>query len=138
MCKDQEICESVCRASRYFTSADGKPIPMIGAPNTIMESTCEKMGIPFVQEFIADLEYDSDGNCIITRSHDAVDLNALGVRVAGSLRTGTIETRASGIVDLKLSSARLSLCIHSDTPGAVEVAAATREQVDAFNKEIFP
>lgn len=111
---------------------------MIGAPNTIMESSCAKMGIPFVQEYIADLEYDSDGNCIITRTHEAVDLKALGSRIAASLRTGTVGTRDSSVVDLKLSSAPLSLCIHSDTPAAPEVAAATREQVNAFNKEVFP
>ncbi|OAQ71709.1 lactam utilization protein lamB [Purpureocillium lilacinum] len=138
MCKDKPICEAVCRAARHFTAADGTPVPMIGASGTFMESVCAEMGIPFVQEVIADLEYDENGDCIISRTHDAVDLQALRVRLAGALRTGTIESKEKKeMVDLKLGAAPLSLCIHSDTPGATEVAAATRQAVDEFNKEYF-
>lgn len=144
MCKDEVICEAVCRAARHFTSPDGTPVPMIGAPNTLMETTCAAMGIPFVQEVIADLEYDERGNCIISRTHEALDLGALRTRLARALRSGLMECRAAAgdgqlrrITDLKLSGAPLSLCIHSDTPGATEVAGVTREVVDEFNREFF-
>ncbi|KAL3951915.1 hypothetical protein ACCO45_013632 [Purpureocillium lilacinum] len=114
MCKDKPICEAVCRAARHFTAPDGTP------------------------EVIADLEYDENGDCIISRTHEAVDLQALRSRLAGALRTGTIESKErKEMVDLKLGAAPLSLCIHSDTPGATEVAAATRQAVDDFNKECF-
>ncbi|KAJ4232315.1 hypothetical protein NW759_002703 [Fusarium solani] len=136
MCKDKSICEAVCRASIQFTDSAGLPVPMIGAPNTIMESTCAEMGIPFVQEIIGDLEYNKHGDCIISRSHERPDLAALRSRLGYALRTGAIECKETdGFVDLKLSAAPLSLCIHSDTPGASEVAAATREVVNAFNEE---
>ncbi|KAK4093992.1 hypothetical protein Purlil1_1483 [Purpureocillium lilacinum] len=138
MCKDKPICEAVCRAARHFTAPDGTPVPMIGASGTFMESVCAEMGIPFLQEVIADLEYDENGDCIISRTHEAVDLQALRSRLAGALRTGTIESKErKEMVDLKLGAAPLSLCIHSDTPGATEVAAATRQAVDDFNKECF-
>lgn len=137
MCKDKVICEAVCRAAKAFTSPDGTPVPMIGAANTLMEITCASMGIPFVQEIIADLEYNEDGDCIISRTHEAVDLSALRQRLGDALRSGKIACKGNGgqLVDLKLSNAPLSLCIHSDTPGATEVAAVVREVVDKFNNE---
>lgn len=137
MCKDKSICSAVCRASRYFKSDDGEPVPIIGAPNTIMETVCGDMGIPFIQEIISDLEYDADGNCKIPRAHEPQDLGALQTRLSRALRTGEIECKETGgFVDLKLSAEPLSLCIHSDTPGATEVAAATREVVNEFNREL--
>lgn len=136
MCKDQAICEAVCRAAKHFTTADGKPVPMIGAANTLMETTCRRMGIPFIQEVIADLDYDENGDCIISRTHDALDLEALRARILDVLRRGIIRARGSGrVVDLKLTHAPLSLCIHSDTPKASDVAAATRAVVNEFNRE---
>ncbi|XWW94589.1 hypothetical protein V2A60_002534 [Cordyceps javanica] len=137
MCKDKVICEAVCAASKRFQSADGAPIPMIGASGTFMETTCNDMGIPFVQEIIADLEYDQDGACIISRTHDAPDLCALARRVDGVLRSGKIPCEGAGerLVDLGLGSAPLSLCIHSDTPGAAQVADVVRQVVNKFNKE---
>ncbi|KAM4056608.1 lamB/YcsF family protein [Hirsutella rhossiliensis] len=144
MAKDKAICEAVCHAVRHFTTHDGAPVPLIGASNTLMETTAADLGIPFVQEVIADLEYDENGDCIIPRTHDAVDPEAVRVRLAHALRSGTIEGRDTKegkhkkhVVDLKLSSAPLSLCVHSDTPGAAQVAGVTRDVVDDFNEEHF-
>ena len=136
MCKDKVICEAVCRAAKHFTSEDGVPVPMIGAANTLMETTCAAMGIPFIQEVIADLEYDENGDCIISRTHDAPDLDALSGRLRDALRTGDMPSSGDGkLVPLKLSNAPLSLCIHSDTPGANEVGKVVRQVVDEFNGE---
>ncbi|PMB67611.1 Lactam utilization protein lamB [Beauveria bassiana] len=140
MCKDKMVCEAVCRAAKHFTSSDGTtPVPMIGAAGTLMETTCAAMGIPFVQEIIADLEYDEHGDCIISRTHDAVDLDALRTRVREALQTGRIACKNGGKrrVDLKLGAAPLSLCIHSDTPGAVEVAVEVSRVVGELNRQRF-
>ncbi|KYK54809.1 lactam utilization protein LAMB [Drechmeria coniospora] len=140
MCRDRVTCEAVCRAARHFTGPDGAaPVPMIGAAGTLMETVCAEMGIPFIQEIIADLEYDENGDCIISRTHDAVDLDGLRARLGCALGTGMIESKEKKqMVDLKLGRAPLSLCIHSDTPDATAVAAATRRAVDGFNEETFP
>lgn len=136
MCKNRGICEAVCRACKHFTSADGKPVPIIGAANTLMETVCAEMNIPFIQEFIADLEYDPDGNCIITRTHDSPDVEGVHTRLHQLLRSGTVPSKdGAHTIDLKLTSSPLSLCVHSDTPNAVDVVAVTREAVDIFNKE---
>ncbi len=139
MCKDKAICEAVCRAAKHFTSPDGSPVPIIGAANTFMESTCTAMGIPFMQEVIADLDYDENGDCVISRTHEAVDLYALKVKVREVLQSGKVLCRSKPglLVDLKLSSAPLSLCIHSDTPKAAEVAGTVQSAVREFNQQLF-
>lgn len=138
MCKDQDICSAVCRASKHFKQIGTEtPIVMIGAPNTIMESTCAEMGIPFIQEYVCDFEYDKNGNCLIPRTHEALDLVAFRPRLMNTLKTGFVESKdGKDLVDLKLSSAKLSLCIHSDTPSAELIAATTKEVVDEFNRSI--
>lgn len=108
---------------------------MIGAPNSIMETTCGDMDIPFIQEFVCDLEYDENGNCLIPRTHDPLDVQTFRPRLMNALKTGFVASKEGETeVDLKLSGAQLSLCIHSDTPGSEVIAAATREVVDEFNK----
>lgn len=96
------------------------------------------MSIPFIQEFIADLEYDENGNCIITRTHEAVDVSSMGARLARTLRSGSVPSKGSGKgVDLKFTAAPLSICVHSDTPGSTDIAAKIRSVVDEFNRETF-
>ncbi|KAM3547628.1 hypothetical protein ARSEF4850_009902 [Beauveria asiatica] len=105
MCKDKTVCEAVCRAAKHFTSPNGTtPVPIIGAAGTLMETTCAAMGIPFVQEIIADLEYDEHGDYIISQTHDAVDLDNLRTRVRETLQTGRIACKdgRKRRVDLKL------------------------------------
>ena len=73
----------------------------------------------------ADLDYADDGTLIITREHHAVDpkraaegaLRAVKEGVARSVNGNNIHVRADCI------------CVHSDTPNAVEVAQAVKAAV---------
>ena len=41
-------------------------------------------------------------------------------------------------VELPIGDHKVSLCCHSDSPGAVEIVKAAREIVDQFNSQNFP
>lgn len=41
-------------------------------------------------------------------------------------------------VQLPVKEYQVSLCCHSDSPGAVEIVKAAREIVDEFNAKHFP
>lgn len=41
------------------------------------------------------------------------------------------------IVQLPIGDHEVSMCCHSDSPGAVEIVKAAREIVDEFNKNNF-
>jgi UPF0271 protein len=79
-----------------------------------------------VPEFYADLEYDDTGNVIITREHDAVDPTATAERVLGALRDGRVRTITGNHIPVRAES----ICVHSDTPGAVAVARAVHEALE--------
>ena len=78
-------------------------------------------GVRFLAEFFVDLEYADDGRLIITRSHDAVDPATERARKA--VLGGTLTT--TGGRTLKVHAE--TVCVHSDTPNAVEIAAAVRD-----------
>lgn len=40
-------------------------------------------------------------------------------------------------IELPIGDHEISLCCHSDSPGAVRIVTAAREMVDAFNKKHF-
>jgi lactam utilization protein B len=40
-------------------------------------------------------------------------------------------------VDLPIGDHEISLCCHSDSPGAVEIVKAARDIIDEFNKKNF-
>jgi UPF0271 protein len=41
-------------------------------------------------------------------------------------------------LELPLGDYQVSLCCHSDSPGAVEIVTAARQIVDEFNSKNFP
>jgi UPF0271 protein len=76
-----------------------------------------------VAEFYADLDYDSDGNLILSRVHDAVDPARAAARVLRVVREGVVATTAGRDIPIKAQS----ICVHSDTPAAPAIAAAVKQ-----------
>ena len=84
--------------------------------------------VPFVREFYADLEYDDGGNLIITREHAAVDAEAAAARTLRAIRAGKVRSNTGKDVPVVVES----VCVHSDTPGAVAVARAVRSALAEY------
>ena len=80
-------------------------------------------GLPFVREFFADLDYDDDGGLRITREHEAVNPVGAADKCLRAVNEGLVAS-ANG-VDVSVQAQ--TICIHSDTPGAVEIAQAVHE-----------
>ena len=74
-------------------------------------------GMPLACEFYADLDYDDRSWQIITMHHDAVD-PAAALRVLRAVHEGRTRSVNGRDVPVKADS----ICVHSDTPGAVAVA----------------
>src|SRR5580704_5751777 len=101
-------------------AADVYPVPIYGLPGTAHETVYRERGHKFVTEFFADLDYDDAGNIIITREHPALDPSIASRRTIDAVRHHRIIV-ASG----KQHPVRIeTICIHSDTPNAVDIATA--------------
>ncbi len=120
--RDEEIAHAVCDAADVFE------VPLLGMKNTLHERVYTGRGHEFVAEFYADLEYDDDGSLIITREHDAVDPGRAAERCLRAVREGVTES-VNGVT-LEVGSD--CICVHSDTPNAVEVAGAVREAIRPY------
>lgn len=83
----------------------------------------EELGVPIIEELYVDLNYDSDGELVIVRRPEHTSPEAASARVKRVLEDGKVAT-----LDGSLFTPRFqSICVHSDTPNAVEVATAVRD-----------
>ena len=85
--------------------------------------------VPFTCEFYADLDYDDHGRQVITKEHAPVAPEAAAAKVLRAVRDGL--TRSLGGKDVKVVAE--SICVHSDTPGALEVTFEGEIHGDQFS-----
>ena len=100
-------------------------VPVLGLVDTLHEKIYGKRGVGFQAEFFADLEYDDDGTLIITRQHAAVAPAFAAERAVAAVRDGTIASINGKPVSVRAET----ICIHSDTPNAVDIARAVHKAV---------
>jgi UPF0271 protein len=115
----EHIAHAVADAAEVFQ------VPVLGLADTLHEKIYGERGVGFQAEFFADLEYDDNGGLIITREHDAVDPSFAAERAVAAVREGKI----ASINGKPLQVRAETICIHSDTPNAVDIASAVQKAV---------
>jgi len=114
--RDEATAHAVCDAADVFK------IPIMGMIGTCHEPVYRARGRALIAEFYADLDYDDDGRLIITREHHAVDPLEVTARCRRAISEGQVKSVNGKDVAVRADS----ICVHSDTPNAVEVARAVR------------
>ena len=117
--RDPEVAHAVCDAAEVFG------VPLFGMANTLHEEIYGQRGLPFVSEFYVDLDYNGQGGLIITREHVAWDPGEAAARTVRAITEGVVRSVDGNDVTMRADC----LCVHSDTPGAVDVAKAVFESV---------
>lgn len=120
--RQEHIAHALCDAADIFQ------VPLFGMTGTLHEEIYPARGHQFVAEYYADLFYDDNGGLVITRVHDPVDPSDAAARALRAVEDG--KTLSTGNVDVPVRAD--SICVHSDTPNAVEVAQAVRDAVKPF------
>ncbi len=120
--RNEEVAHAVCDAADVFR------VPLLGMINTCHERIYEARGHRFIAEYYADLFYDDDGGLIITRTHDPVDPAEAARRSLRAIEEG--KTESVNGVDVAVRAD--CICVHSDTPNAIDVARAVREAVRPY------
>jgi 5-oxoprolinase (ATP-hydrolysing) subunit A len=101
-------------------------VPVLGMAATKHEEVYTARGLTFLAEYYADLDYDDEGGLIITRKHVAYDPAETAERVARVLREGVAVSASGREIPMRADL----VCVHSDTPGAAELAKAVAEVLD--------
>ena len=99
-------------------------LPILGLPGSELLASAERAGLPSVTEAFADRGYTPEGH-LVPRSEPGALLHG----VEAVLRRAVRLAEAGQIVAVDGSVLRVaarSLCLHGDTPGAVELARSVR------------
>ena len=118
--RDEAVAEAIADAAQALG------VPLLAFADCAMSRVYERRGLPYACEYYADLDYGDDGRNIITREHHAVAPEDAAARVLRAVSEGV--TRAVSGKDVAVVAE--SVCVHSDTPGAVAIARAIREALD--------
>jgi UPF0271 protein len=104
-------------------------LPVLGLPGSRLLEAAAKAGLPGVTEAFADRAYTEEGTLVPRGQEGAVvtDPEAVVERSLGLARDRAVISRSGARIEV---SAR-SLCLHGDTPGAVELARRVRERLEA-------
>ncbi|KLO16829.1 lactam utilization protein lamb [Schizopora paradoxa] len=107
-------------------------VAFMGLAGTCHQKACEELGVKFIAEWFADMQYSSEGKLLITKVHDPVSIMEVETRVERMLSTGLVTT-LGGQLPIGESVSEISICVHSDTPGSVEIATTVKHLVDKSN-----
>ena len=115
-----DVAEAIATAAASFDLS----LIMIGLPGSELLSAAGRLGLRVAAEAFADRSYEPDGSltpravpgAVLTEPDQAVD------RAVRMVRNGTIVARDGSTLSVAVDT----ICVHGDTPGAAEIAAAVR------------
>lgn len=118
--RQEDIADAICDVAHDYE------VSIYGMAGTLHESVAARRGVPFVSEVYVDLTYRADGSLIIARRPSATPPELATARARLAITEGVVESDTGERVSVRPDS----ICVHSDTPNAPEVARAVRAVVD--------
>ncbi|MBU8832783.1 LamB/YcsF family protein [Mycolicibacterium goodii] len=109
-------------------------LPVLGLPGSAFFAEARRLGLRTVSEAFADRAYRSDGTLVSRREPGAVlhDPHEIAERVAAMVTDGRVTAVDGTVIDVTVES----VCVHGDSPGAVRIAKAVRERLEAEPVEL--
>jgi UPF0271 protein len=114
--RSEEVAKAVADAAKVFN------VPVMGMIGTLHARVYTAEGLEFISEYYADLDYDDEGMVIITREHRAFDPKRAAERALRAVREGVTVSVSGKDVSVRADC----ICVHSDTPNAIELARAVK------------
>ena len=121
-CRLESVAHAIADAAVHYG------VPVFGMAGTMQEKVYLSRGLEFRSEYYCDLDYDDKGTLIITRTHDPVDPETAAERCLRAVMEG----KTHSINRKELAVRADTVCVHSDTPNAVEVAEAVRNALEPY------
>jgi UPF0271 protein len=113
-----------------------RTLPVLGLPGSAWLRQAAAAGLTAVPEFFADRAYTPEARLVSRRQPGAVlhEPAAVAERCLSWLRTGTVPAVDGSAVAVQARS----VCVHGDTPGAVEMARLVAERLVAAGATLTP
>lgn len=124
-CADDMTASAIASAIR----AVDRDLMFVVLPGTKLVTAGEKAGLKLVNEIFADRAYEDDGQLVSRKKPGAVlhEADAVATRVVRMVQDGAVTASSGKKIAMKMDT----VCIHGDTPGAVEIGRKVRGALDA-------
>jgi UPF0271 protein len=128
--------ESQARAVAEATYAVDPSLPILGLAKSALFDAAGSLGLRCVAEAFADRAYTPDGQLVSRREPGAVihDPDVVAERVATMIGRGQVTAIDGSLIPI----AAESVCVHGDSPGAVQITNAVRHHLIADGIELKP
>ncbi|MCV7027928.1 LamB/YcsF family protein [Mycobacterium sherrisii] len=109
-------------------------LPVLGMAGSAFFAAAERLNLTTVAEAFADRAYRSDGQLVSRREPGAVlhDPETIAQRVQDMVSCGRVTAVDGSPVQLRVES----VCVHGDSPGAVQIATAVRDGLRAADIDV--
>jgi UPF0271 protein len=130
--KDIEVARAIARG----VARAGEEIIVVGLAGSVMIEAARVAGLRVAREGFADRAYEADGSLRSRKLdgaliHDPETAAERAVRIA---RDGIAVAYTGEEIPLQVDT----LCVHGDTPGAVEIVKAIRRRLEEAGVEVAP
>ena len=131
-CEDDMTARAIASAIK----AVDRNLKFVVLANTRLVTAGEAAGLPLVHEVFADRAYEDDATLVSRRKPGAVlhDTAQIAERVVRMVQDRAVASVSGKTIKVQLDT----VCIHGDTPGAVEIARAVREALKDSGIEVRP
>ena len=128
--------EGQARAVVDAVAAYGGGLPVLGLPGSALLRAADSAGLSVVREGFADRGYTPTGTLVPRREPGALvdEPTAVAERAVRMAVDGEVVAVDGSRVPLDVES----VCVHGDTPGAVELARAVRRALEAAGLSLLP
>jgi UPF0271 protein len=130
--KDIEVARAIVRG----VARAGEELFLVGLAGSVMIEAAREAGLRVAREGFADRAYEADGSLRSRKLEGAVihDPEAAAERAVRIARDGIVTAYTGEEIPLQVDT----LCVHGDTPGAVEIAEAIRRRLAETGVELSP
>ena len=129
---DEALARAVCEAILEVDSS----LILVALAGSQWVTLAKNMGLRVAREIFADRALNPDGSLVSRSQPGSVlhDVDEVADRSIRMVREGRADAIDGTTIDVQADS----LCIHGDTPGAVEMARTLRRQLDAESIVVTP
>jgi UPF0271 protein len=129
---DKEVAQTLVRAVKSID----RDLLFLAMPRTQSEEAAERAGLKVAREIFADRAYEDNGMLQSRKIPGAVikDPEVSANRVMQMLADGALVCASGKRIPVQIDS----ICVHSDTPGAVAMANALRQRIETAGMTVVP
>ncbi len=129
---DPALAGAIARA----VAAYSRSLILFGLPGSELLSAGAALGLRVAAEVFADRAFEPDGSLVARKKHGAVihAPDVVAARAVQMVKAGTVSAIDGTVLQLRAET----ICVHSDTPGADELAAKLRAALEAAGVAVRP